>query len=216
MSKLARVCDALDARYGRREWTGGRPVLDELIYTILSQNTTSANCDKAFARLRERFPVWEAVVAAHAQEIADAIRPGGLANRKAPRIKAVLEQAYAQHGDLDLKWIADVSDAEAMDYLLALDGVGRKTAACVLMFGLGRPVLPVDTHVHRVSERLGLIGRVNADRAHDLLAGMVPQERVYSFHVNTVAHGRQVCRARSPRCDICVIREECAHFAGSS
>lgn len=216
MSKLARVCDALDARYGRREWTGGRPVLDELIYTILSQNTTSANCDKAFARLRERFPVWEAVVAAHAQEIADAIRPGGLANRKAPRIKAVLEQAYAQHGDLDLKWIADVSDTEAMDYLLALDGVGRKTAACVLMFGLGRPVLPVDTHVHRVSQRLGLIGRVDADRAHDLLAGMVPQERVYSFHVNTVAHGRQVCRARSPRCDICVIREECAYFAGSA
>lgn len=216
MSKLARVCDALEARYGRREWAGGRPVLDELIYTILSQNTTSANCSKAFARLREHFPVWESALAARTQEIADAIRPGGLANRKAPRIKAVLEQAYAQQGSLDLQWIAKASDAEAMDYLLGLDGVGRKTAACVLMFGLGRPVLPVDTHVHRVTQRLGLIGRVSADRAHDLLAGMVPSERVYSFHVNTVAHGREVCRARSPRCDQCVIREECAYLAGES
>jgi endonuclease-3 len=186
-----------------------RPVLDELIYTILSQNTSAKNCNEAFRGLSERFPAWEAVMGAPVEEIAAAIRVGGLANRKAPRIKQILEEIFERQGNLDLEWIANTPDREAIDYLLGFDGVGRKTAACVLMFGLGRPVLAVDTHVHRVAMRLGLIGKVSADAAHDLLGEIVPRDRVYSFHVNMVTHGRQVCHARGPECPKCAIKDSC-------
>lgn len=222
-SVIERVCDLLDKCYGRKEWAGGRPVLDELIYTILSQNTSAANCDQAFRELIGRFGVWEAVMGAKVDEIADAIRIGGLANRKAPRIRRILQQIYQRQGTLDLDWIASKPSPEAIDYLLAFDGVGRKTAACVLMFSLGRPVLPVDTHVHRVASRLGLIGKCSADEAHDLLQELLesvePEHpelvggRVYSFHVNMVAHGRRVCHARGPECRICVLKGECRYFA---
>lgn len=210
MSKIARVCGLLDGHYGRAEWTGRRGVLDELIYTILSQNTTAKNCDEAFRRLSERFVLWEGVRQARVDEIADAIRPGGLANRKAPRIAAILEQIHQRQGKLDLEWIAGRPDAEAVEYMMAFDGVGRKTAACVLMFGLGRPVMPVDTHVHRVATRLGLIGRMTADQAHDALQAITPPEDVYSCHINLVRHGREVCHARGPECRACIVREECA------
>lgn len=147
------------------------------------------------------------------EAIAEAIISGGLANRKAPRIKRIFEEVFERQGNLDLQWIADRPDAEALGYLLGFDGVGRKTAACVLMFALGRPVLPVDTHVHRVAMRLGLIGHISADAAHDLLQEIVPLERVYSFHINMVTHGRQTCHARGPECPKCAIREECRYFA---
>lgn len=213
MSKITRVCEALDSYYGRKRWTDREPILDELILTILSQNTTAANCKLAYARLRERFTDWEHARCARWEEIAEAIRPGGLANRKAPRIKAILEQVHVRQMDLDLEWVADAPDSEALDYLMDFDGVGRKTAACVLMFALGRPVLPVDTHVHRVAMRLGLIRKMSADDAHGALQAIVPPEDVYSFHVNMVLHGRQICHARGPECEICPIREECDYFA---
>jgi len=212
MSKVDRVCDALDLEYGCPKWTRRERVLDELIYTILSQNTTAANCDEAFRTVSERFSTWDDARLAPWQEIADAIRVGGLADRKAPRIKRILEEIHERQGNLDLEWIADAPDDEALDYFMAFDGVGRKTAACVLMFGLGRPVLPVDTHVHRVATRLGLIGRTTADKAHDLLQSLVPPERVYSCHVNLVTHGRRVCHARNPECGVCVLRDECNHL----
>jgi endonuclease-3 len=210
MNGISRICDLLDERYGRKEWTGRGPVADELVLTILSQNTSANNCQDAFARLRERFPAWEEARLASSDDIAEAIQVGGLANRKAPRIKRILEEIHERQGDLSLEWLADVSDNRALDYLLAFDGVGRKTAACTLMFALGRPVLPVDTHVHRVAERLGLIGKVTADKAHDLLQEMTPPERIYSFHVNMVTHGRQTCRAANPLCRVCVLNKECA------
>ena len=209
MSKIDRVCDALDREYGRREWTRRERVLDELIYTILSQNTTAKNCEEAFRCLSERFATWDDVRLAPSSEIADAIRVGGLADRKAPRIKLILEEIHDRQGNLNLEWIADAPDDEALGYLVAFDGVGRKTAACVLMFGLGRPVMPVDTHVHRVATRLGLIEKTTADRAHDLLQALLPPERIYSCHVNLVSHGRRVCHARSPECGGCVLRNEC-------
>lgn len=210
---IERICGGLDACYGRKQWTEGKPILDELIYTILSQNTSARNCDEAFRILTERFRTWEAVMAAPVEEIASAIKCGGLANRKAPRIKRILEQIDERQGGLDLQWIANTPDSEALDYLLQFDGVGRKTAACVLMFSLGRPVLPVDTHVHRVAMRLGIIGSVSADAAHDLLQEMVEPERVYSFHVDMVTHGRQICHARGPECPRCCLKEECRYYA---
>lgn len=207
------VIRLLDAHYGRRQWTAREPIIDELVLTILSQNTTAANCRAAYGRLRERLGEWEQVRLATWEEIADSIRPAGLANRRAPRIRRILEDIHDRQGSLDLEWIAGVDDRAAMDYLMAFDGVGRKTAACVLMFGLGRPVLPVDTHVHRVARRLGLISEVSAERAHDLLAELIPRQDVYSFHVNTVTHGREVCRAIGPRCGACVLTGECDYFA---
>lgn len=211
MSRITSICDGLDECYGRKEWELSKPVLDELIYTILSQNTSAKNCDEAFHGLTGRFGSWEAVMNAPVEEIASAIRTGGLANRKAPRIKAILEQIDERQGRLDLEWIADVPDAVALDYLLEFDGVGRKTAACVLMFGLGRPVLAVDTHVHRVAMRLGLIGKVSADAAHDLLQEMIVPERIYSFHMNMVTHGRRICHARGPECPRCGLSTDCDH-----
>lgn len=213
MSDITRICEALDEHYGAKKWDRPEPVLDELILTILSQNTTAANCKLAFARLRERFPAWEDVMNAWWEKVAEAIRVGGLANRKAPRIIGILRQIYGRQGNLDLEWLRDVSDSEAIDYLMAFDGVGRKTAACVLVFAMGRPVLPVDTHVHRVAMRLGIIGKMSAEQAHDALAELVPPERVYSFHVNMVAHGREICHAQRPKCEICPLRGECDYFA---
>lgn len=213
MSKIIRICDALDKHYGKREWTARQPVLDELILTILSQNTTAKNSKEAFARMRGRFCTWEDVQKARWEDIADAIRTGGLANQKAPRIKAILEDIYTQQGNLDLEWIAEIPDSEALRYLQEFHGVGRKTAACVLMFALNRPMLPVDTHVHRVAMRLGLIGNISAERAHDVLQEMLPPERIYSFHINMIAHGRQVCRAIRPVCPCCFLKGECRYFA---
>jgi len=212
MSKIDRVCGLLDEHYGRKTWSRRGRVLDELVLTILSQNTTAKNSNAAFRTLLERFPTWDDVCAASCEEIAEAIGVGGLANRKAPRIQAILLSIRDRYQSLDLDWIADLTDAEALDYLTRYDGVGRKTAACVLMFALGRPTLPVDTHVHRVSVRLGLVPWSSTEAAHDLLRAIVPAGNVYSFHINTVTHGREVCHARGPDCAGCVLREECDCF----
>lgn len=216
MSVITTVCDLLDEYHGEKQWSNGRPILDELIYTILSQNTSAANSDRAYESLVNRFETWQAVAESPVEDIASAIKSGGLANIKAPRIKNILLQiGERQHGDTNLDWLAELTDKEAVDYLLGFEGVGRKTAACVLMFSLGRPALPVDTHVHRVAMRLGLIEKVSADAAHDLLAQIVLAERVYSFHINMVAHGRQVCHARGPKCSQCVLDRIC-RWAGSN
>lgn len=210
MSVITTVCDLLDEYHGEKQWSNGRPILDELIYTILSQNTSAANSDRAYESLVNRFETWQAVAGSPVEDIASAIKSGGLANIKAPRIKNILLQiGERQHGDTNLDWLAELTDKEAVDYLLGFEGVGRKTAACVLMFSLGRPALPVDTHVHRVAMRLGLIEKVSADAAHDLLAQIVLAERVYSFHINVVAHGRQVCHARGPKCSQCALNRVC-------
>jgi len=211
MSKITRICEMLEVYYGRPEWPGREKVLDELILTILSQNTSDGNTKAAFSRLRETFPTWDDVRLARIEDIAEAIRIGGLANRKAPRIKQIIEQIYDRQGNLDLEWIGDTPDAEAIEYIMAFEGVGRKTAACTLMFALGRPVFPVDTHVHRVSERLGLIPKVSADKAHDLLQSQIQPSEVYPFHVNLVTHGRRICHAQRPNCPICPLKTECDH-----
>ena len=207
-SKTFQVCDLLDSAYGEAEWEQHNPPLDELVLSILSQNTTAGNCWQAFARLRRKFPTWEQVAKAQAAEIADAIRTGGLAEIRAPRIKAILHQIGAS-GSYDLDWLADVPIEEARRHLEGFHGVGRKTAACVLLFSLGKPALPVDTHVYRVAWRVGLIPKVGAEKAHELLGEQVPAERIYSFHLNMVRHGRQVCKAQNPRHGQCVLFDVC-------
>ncbi len=184
--------------------------LDELIFTVLSQNTSDVNRDRAYETLRSRFPTWEAVRLADVADIEDAIRVGGLGAIKAPRIKNMLEHIKQEHDSLSLDFLRDMPAEEARKWLVSLKGVGVKTASCVLLFSLGIPALPVDTHVHRVTRRLGLVSmRSSPERTNVLLEAMVPPELYYPFHVNIIAHGRQVCTARRPGCDACSLADLC-------
>ncbi len=205
----ARLLDS----YGPRAWPGPGDPLDELVATILSQSTTDHNSAMAYAALRRRFPTWQEVVDAPVEEVYAAIRPAGLGNVKAPRIQQTLRRVQERVGRLSLEHLAAMPLAEARAWLTGLDGIGPKTAACVLMFALGMPALPVDTHVHRVSLRLGLIApRVSAEQAHALLEAALPPEDVYAFHLNMIQHGRSVCHARGPACERCPLSELCAHY----
>jgi endonuclease III len=211
--RLRHVVALLDDAYGRPVLAPRYPPVDELVYTVLSQNTSDVNTDRTFTSLRAAFLSWAAVRDAPVQEIEDAITLGGLAHTKAPRIKGILEALSGDGGEPDLAALDGMGDAEAVAYLTDLPGVGPKTAACVLLFSLGRPVMPVDTHVHRVARRLGLIGGdVTAERAHPLLtelAGPRDAAQVYAAHVDLVRHGRRVCRARRPRCECCALAGSC-------
>jgi endonuclease-3 len=180
------------------------------VLTILSQNTSDANSGRAFVRLLRRFPDWRAVMEAPLAEVVDAIQPGGLAPTKAPRIQAALREIYARTGGFDLSFLGSLPLEEARAWLRSLPGVGPKTAACVLLFALGMPALPVDTHVHRVATRLGLVPEtLPAERAHDALEQMVAPGDVYDFHLALIKHGRRTCSARRPRCEECTLRDLC-------
>jgi endonuclease III len=206
--RLRRILDKLDREYGRPLLRPHHRPIDELILTVLSQNTNDRNRDVAYDRLRERFPSWDAVRDAPVAEIEDAIRPGGLAPTKAVRIRQILEAI----GEDDLSWLADAPLAEGRDYLTELPGVGRKTAACVLLFAFGRPDVPVDTHVYRVGARLGLWReKASFDEAHDEMLRLVRDDgqEAYETHVLLIRHGRRTCSARSPDCAVCPLRRMC-------
>ena len=221
---LARVYNLLIEAYGEPRNEPDFDPLGGLIGTILSQHTSDINSGRAYKQLVEVFPTWEGVRDAPTFQVAEAIRSGGLANVKAVRIQDVLhtltEQKEAGNFDGTLAeylsaGLATLAPEEGWRYLRTLPGVGPKTAACVLMFDLDEPVMPVDTHVHRVSKRLGLIGpKVSADQAHEIFARIVPPEWVYPLHVNLIRHGRQVCHAQKPECAHCPLYSECA-FVGN-
>jgi endonuclease-3 len=184
--------------------------LDELILTVLSQHTSDLNAERAFESLRRVFPSWDEVVPARLEEVADAIRSGGLANTKAPRIQAILREIREREGRFDLSSLRQLSDAAATEYLASLPGVGPKTAAVVLAFSLGRDALPVDTHVHRVATRLGLIEPgTSAQKAHRVLAELVPPQIRVPLHVGFIRLGREICKAGRPRCEDCPVFELC-------
>lgn len=207
----ARLCARLKKTYGPVEPPEQWPVLDELIAVILSQNTSDKNSGAAFEELKRRFPDWDAVRRAPVARVAAAIRVAGLADQKAPRIQHVLRRVLEEHGRLSLEFLHDLPVGEAIEYLSRFPGVGPKTVACVLLFACRKPVLPVDTHVHRVSQRLGLIGtNVDAAKAHELLASQVPERLVLDFHIQLIRHGRTVCTAARPACDRCVLVDRCA------
>jgi endonuclease-3 len=215
--RVNEIGQRLLAAYGRPEW---RPHLDpvsELVSTILSQNTNDTNRDVAFERLRARLPTWELVRDAEPETVVEAIRPAGLANQKGPRIQNALRLISRERGELDLDFLAEWPVAEAKAWLSAIKGVGPKTAAIVLLFSLGRPAFPVDTHVHRVTRRLGLIGpRVSREKAHDELEALVPEEDYYALHLNLIRHGRQVCTSRRPHCPDCFLRDLCRFYQEQS
>jgi endonuclease-3 len=188
------------------------PIIDEVVATVLSQHTSDVNSGRAFAQLKTRFPSWEQVAHAPVDEVAGAIRCGGIADQKARRIQQILAAIEEREGRLDLGRLTGLDDAGAEAYLRSLPGVGPKTAACVLVFSMGRPAFPVDTHVHRVAIRLGwLPPTATADKAHQLLAPAVPPGIRYDLHVALITHGRRICQAQRPRCDDCVLRDLCAY-----
>jgi endonuclease III len=190
----------------------GLPIIDELVATVLSQHTSDVNSERAFAQLKERFPTWEQVADGPADEIADAIRAGGIANQKARRIRQILTAIEDTEGKLDLSRLHECDDAEVEAYLRALPGVGPKTAACVLVFSMGRAAFPIDTHVHRLALRLGWIPPgATADQAYAALAPVVPADIRYDLHIAMITHGRTVCRARQPSCGDCVLRDLCPY-----
>jgi endonuclease-3 len=207
------VYQKLAEAYGTPTWRQHLPPVDELVSTILSQSTSDGNRDRGFYALKERYPSWESVMHAPAAEIIETIRPAGLANQKGPRIQAALRHLLDHQGQIGLEFLEELSLEEAQRWLTGIRGVGRKTAAIILLFSFGRPAFPVDTHVHRISRRLGLISpKVTADKAHDILQNIGDPQTFYAFHLNLIQHGRQVCRARKPACDICPVSRLCDDY----
>ena len=205
--RVRAIRDRLRAVYGVPVAPPHGAPLEELVLTVLSQSTNDRNRDVAFLRLRERFGSWEAVRDAPVEEVEEAIRPGGLSNQKSVRIQAILR---ALGDDLDLAWMAEAPLEEAREFLCSLPGVGRKTAACVLLFAYGMPDVPVDTHVSRVGTRLGLF-RPGApfEELHDEMLAITPRGQELEFHVNLLRHGRRTCHAQRPNCPECALRRMC-------
>jgi endonuclease-3 len=210
--RALRIHQKLLESYGEPTWRNPLPPIDELVSTILSQNTNDANRDRAFESLRARFPDWEAVRDADANEVIAAIRPAGLANQKGPRIQKVLREITVERGSLDLSFLQDLPLEEARAWLTRFNGVGPKTAAIVLCFSLGRPAFPVDTHIYRVTGRIGLRPeKMTVEQAHQHLENLFPPQAYYAAHLNLIRLGREVCAARKPDCPACPVRALCAY-----
>lgn len=208
--RIRKILGLLDKAYGRPPALRYTDPVDELIRTVLSQNTSDVNSLKAFAVLKRNFRRWDGLLKRDTRGIAGLIKHAGLANIKARRIKDILVEIKAREGRLSLAGLKDVAVQQAAEYLTSLKGVGPKTAACVLLFSFGKPVMPVDTHIFRVAKRLGLIkGAIDIEEAHKLLTAKVPKDLIYRFHLGIIWHGRKTCKARDPRCGSCVLYNLC-------
>lgn len=204
------IIQNLERAYGIPENNFPADPLDMLVAIILSQATSDINSERAFRALKERFPVWDDALRARETTIADTIRSGGLANQKAAVIKNLLRQIKGEHSTLDLSFLHEMNTAEGVAYLKQFRGIGPKTIACTLLFACRKPIFPLDTHIFRCARRIGLIGQKCTDaRAHEIMNGLVPEGKHYSFHVNLIRHGRTLCRPRDPACHRCPVVEYC-------
>lgn len=204
------IIEKLIAIYGEFKQTPRYNALDELIFTVLTQHTSDLNAERAFNRLRETIPTWEEVMVADRQTIADAIFHGGMSNQKSKRIKDILAHILDRRGALEIDFLREFSLDEAREWLIDLPGVGPKTAAVVMVFALGMPAFPVDTHIHRVSKRLGFIAeKTNADAAHGIMESKIRPELRFQLHMQLITHGRRICKARRPLCEQCPLSGEC-------
>lgn len=211
--KALEVHQHLVQLFGERPRRRRLDAIAELVSTILSQNTNDNLRDRAFDSLRQRFPTWEQVRDASLEEVAEAIQIAGLNQRKAPAIQRALRRISAERGELSLEFLRGMSVEEAKRWLTSIKGVGPKTAAIILLFALDMPAFPVDTHIHRVARRLGLIpANASREKAHELLEALLPAQTYYAAHLNLVRHGREVCQARRPRCEICTLRDLCDYY----
>ena len=208
--RALKIHAALLQAFGEPIWRDPLPAIDELVSTILSQNTNDVNRDRGFHALRAKLPAWEAVRDAQVEDVINAIRPAGLANQKGPRIQQVLRAITEERGSLNLDFLAGLPIEEARSWLTKFNGVGPKTAAIVLCFALGIPAFPVDTHVYRVTGRLGLRPeRMTLEQAHPHLEAVFPPEAYYAAHLNIIRLGREVCSARKPLCPQCPVKHLC-------
>ncbi len=215
--KARAVRDRLMAHYGYPTWRPHRDPLEELIITTLAQNSTDHNAEMAYRRLRERFPTWMDVMTAPVEEVIEAVKSAGLGNQKGPRIQAILRKVWEEQGAFDLSFLGEMSTEEAEAWLTSIKGVGHKTASIVLLFCFGRPTFPVDTHVSRVTKRLGLVPpNATTRQIRALWETLVPSEDYYPLHLNLIRHGREVCTARAPKCEACVLRDLCDYARGES
>jgi endonuclease-3 len=213
IESVDQIIKLLSTEYGRRTWRRRQSSIAVLVQTILSQNTSDRNSGRAFERLLASFGSWEDVANASVDRICEIIKAGGLGVVKARYIKQSLEEIRARRGGFELDFLRKLPVDEARDWLRQLPGVGMKTASVVLLFSLGMPTLPVDTHVFRVAKRLGLIdSKVSIDKAHVLLEGLVPPKDIYQFHVLLIEHGRKICKAQRPRCRECVLGGLCPSY----
>jgi endonuclease-3 len=200
--------------YGEPTWRDRKPPVDELVSTILSQNTNDLNRDRAFEMLRARLPTWEAVRDAPRRQVIRAIRVAGIANQKGPRIQAALRAITGERGRIELDFLRDKPAEEVREWLLRIKGVGPKTAAIVMQFALDLPAFPVDTHIHRVAGRIGLRPpKAGRERTHQILAELFAPETYYAAHLNLIRHGREVCKAGRPRCEQCSLTDLCEYYA---
>ena len=207
---IEQILRLLTGEYGHKNWNPDREPVAVLVQTILSQNTSDRNSDRAFDSLLATFNTWKDIAGADTRDIARSIRIGGLADVKANYIKDALNAIHTIRGDFNLNFLRRLSIGEARDWLMQLPGVGMKTASCVLLFSLGLPALPVDTHVYRVSQRLGLFeNKMPVNQAHVFLESIVPQNMAYEFHILLIEHGRRTCKARNPYCQKCVVQSIC-------
>lgn len=211
--RLRRVLVRLKRSYGDRPQPPGGKAVDALVGTILSQNTSAANSSAGYRRLRRRFRSWSAAADAPVAQIEKCIRVSGLSRIKAPRIRAILRKIRADRGEVCLEFLRDIPPQEAHNYLMRFDGVGPKTAGCVLLFALEVPVFPVDTHIVRIGRRLGWTAPgASAEKMRELLTPLIPPGDRYAMHVLLIAHGRQTCRARNPKCGQCALSDLCPEF----
>jgi endonuclease-3 len=216
-SKALMVHKRLLDFYGLPTWRQPLPPLDEMVSTILSQNTNDTNRDRAFEALRVRFPTWEQVRDASSEDVIEAIRPAGLANQKGPRIQNILREITAERGALSLDFLKDLQPDQSRQWLMKFKGIGPKTAAIVLQFSLGQPAFPVDTHVHRVTRRLGLIPpKMSAEAAHEQLANLFPPDEYGPGHLNLIHLGREICHARNPECPRCPLNDLCDYYRSNN
>ncbi|MCX6005909.1 MAG: endonuclease III [Chloroflexi bacterium] len=212
-SKIGQIIGLLINAYGDRKWHKRLEPVGELVLTILSQNTSDTNSRRAYTSLIETFDTWDSILKADTEDIASAIRSGGLADVKAKYIKNALQALKKETTDFNLAFLVDMTVESARKWLIQLPGVGMKTASCVLLFSLGMPAFPVDTHVYRVAGRLGLIGKkVSVDAAHVEMERMTPAEDTYRCHVLLIEHGRKTCKAQRPLCPSCVLAKICPSY----
>ena len=209
ISQILTILRRLDTHFGERVWHQSNEGLDELVQTILSQSTTDANSGRAFANLQQRYFSWEDVRNAPFEELVEVIRVAGLARNKAKHIQKFLEYLFHTTGRYSIDHLTEMSTDDAFKWLVSIPGVGPKTAACTLMFAYGMPFMPVDTHVGRVSARLGIVATTNAEKAHHILHVTIPDHEKYAYHVHLIHLGRQICHARTPHCHQCPLADIC-------
>ena len=212
IEKIQNLINELRSIYGKKEWKQKNQPLDTLIKTILSQNTSDINSFRAFDSLKLKCPNWEICLQTPIEEIEEAIRMGGLAKTKSKRIKNILEKIKEDKGNLKINFLNNLPVDKARKWLISLKGVGEKTAAVTLLFAFNKPIFPVDTHVLRVTKRMGLIGDISLNKAHHELKKIISKEYYYESHLNLIEHGRKICHAQNPECQKCKVSKYCEYF----